>query len=228
MEGIGAIYADGRQRLADLVASASSDEHTTSVPGCPEWAVRDVLAHVTGVCADVLTGKMEGVATEPWTAAQVAARKQTSVDDILSEWSEVAPPVEAMAEQFPGRMDEQWVLDLTTHEHDIRGALSRPGGRDAAGLLVGLDFAVTMGLATSVQGRGLPAVRVKAGDREWVVGDGGPVAALEATPFEVLRALTGRRSAAQVRAMTWDGDVELVLPAFEFGPFTFPNTDVVE
>src|SRR5262249_34453842 len=94
VEGIGPIYADGRLRLADLVAAASSDEHMASVPGCPEWAVRDVVAHVTGVCADVIAGNVDGVATEPWTAAQVAARRQQSVDDILTEWSEVAPQVE--------------------------------------------------------------------------------------------------------------------------------------
>ncbi|MBV8981529.1 MAG: maleylpyruvate isomerase family mycothiol-dependent enzyme [Acidimicrobiia bacterium] len=228
MEGIGPIYADGRQRLADLVGAASTDEHLASVPGCPEWAVRDVVAHVTGVCADVLAGNMQGVATEPWTAAQVEARRQKSVDDILAEWSEAAPPVEAIAEHFPGRTDEQWVLDLTTHEHDIRGALARPGGRDAAGVLVGLDFAVTMGLAASLEARRLPAVRVKAADREWTVGDGEPAASLEGTPFELFRALTGRRSAAQVRALAWEGDADLVVPAFEFGPFTFAAADVVE
>ncbi|MBV8387032.1 MAG: maleylpyruvate isomerase family mycothiol-dependent enzyme [Acidimicrobiia bacterium] len=228
MEGIGPIYADGRQRLSDLVSSASADQHLASVPGCPEWAVRDVLAHVTGVCADVIAGNVEGVATEPWTAAQVAARKQTPVEDILTEWSEVAPQVEAVAEMFPNRTDEQWVLDLTTHEHDIRGALAQPGGRDAAGVLVGLDFAVTMGLANSFQARGLPGLRVKAADREFVVGDGAPVASLEGTPFELFRAMTGRRSAAQVRSLAWEGDPELFIPAFEFGPFTFPAEDVIE
>jgi uncharacterized protein (TIGR03083 family) len=228
MEGIGPIYADGRQRLTDLLGSASDAEHMASVPGCPEWEVRDVLAHVTGVCADVIAGKVEGVATEPWTAAQVASRKQTPVEAILTEWSEVAPQVEAIAEHFPARVDEQWVLDLTTHEHDIRGALSQPGGRDTAGVLVGVDFATTMGLAGSLQSRRLPALRVKAGDREFVVGDGDPVASLEGTPFELLRAMTGRRSATQVRALAWEGDAELFIPAFEFGPFTFPSEDVVE
>ena len=85
-----------------------------------------------------------------------------------------------------------------------------------------------MGLAPSLAARQLPALRVKAGDREFVVGDGDPVASLEGTPFELFRAMTGRRSAAQVRALGWEGDVELFVPAFEFGPFTFPAADVVE
>ena len=228
MSEIGSIYAEGRARLTDLVASAEPDQHTLRVPGCPEWVVRDVIAHVTGVCADVLSGNVAGVATEAWTAAQVAERKDRTVAEILAEWSEIAPQVETMAAHFPGRMGEQWVLDLTTHEHDVRGALGRPGARDAAGVAIGVDFATTMGLAASTAERGLPALRVKAGDHEWVVGDGEPAAELEGSPFDLFRAMTGRRSAAQIRRLNWTGDPDAFLPAFQFGPFVTPTADVVE
>ena len=228
MEESGAVYAEGRARLTELVMAEDPKGATAPVPGCPQWNVRDVIAHVTGVCADVLAGNIEGVATEPWTAAQVARRKDTPLAEILAEWSEVAPQVEAIAPGFPARVDEQWILDLTTHEHDIRGALSCPGGRDSSGVLVGVDFAATMGMAASLSGRGLPALRVKAGDREWVVGDGEPAASVEAPPFELFRAMTGRRSANQIRALGWDGEVEQFIPAFEFGPFTLPERDLAE
>src|SRR5436305_6232427 len=134
MADIGSIYAEGRARLTDLLASADPQQHAARVPGCPQWAVRDVIAHVTGVCADVLAGNIAGVGTEEWTAAQVAERKDRSLPEILAEWSEVAPQVEAMAQHFPDRTAEQWELDLTTHEQDIRGALGRPGARGAAGV----------------------------------------------------------------------------------------------
>jgi uncharacterized protein (TIGR03083 family) len=228
MENIGSVYAEGRVRLTDLVTSKDPEGRTAPVPGCPEWAVRDVIAHVAGVCADVLAGNIEGVATEPWTAAQVAKRKDTPLPEILAEWSESAPQVEAMAPHFPARVDEQWVLDLTTHEQDIRGALDASGARDAAGVLVGVDFAATMGLAASIEGRGLPALRVIAGDKDWVLGDGEPAARVEGTTFELFRAMTGRRSAAQIRRLQWEGDVDTFLPAFEFGPFTLPPNDLVE
>ena len=228
MEGIGSIYAEGRTRLSDLVRSTDPEGRTAPVPGCPQWAVHDVIAHVTGVCADVLAGNIDGVATDPWTAAQVAKRKDTPLSEILEEWSELAPQVEAMAEHFPNRVDEQWVLDLTTHEQDVRGALGAPGARDAAGVMVGVDFAATMGLAASIEARGLPALRLKAGDREFVVGKGEPAGSLEASPFDLFRAMTGRRSENQVRRLQWEGDVDAFVPAFEFGPFTFPTTDLVE
>jgi len=228
VDGIGAIYAEGRTRLTGLVSAADPEGRTAPVPGCPQWAVRDVMAHVTGVCADVLAGKIEGVATEPWTARQVAERQDKPLAEILDEWAGVAPQVEAIAEHFPARTDEQWVLDLTTHEHDIRGALGAPGGREARGVLVGLDFAVTMGLAASLSARQLPAVRVRASDRDWIAGDGEPAATVQGSAFELFRALTGRRSADQVRGLDWDGDLEVFLPAFEFGPFTFPANDLIE
>jgi len=224
----GSIYAEGRIRLTELVTAEDPEGATAPVPGCPQWAVHDVIAHVTGVCADVIAGNIEGVATEPWTAAQVAKRKDTPLADILAEWSEVSPQVEAMAPHFPARVDEQWILDLTTHEHDIRGALSSPGGRDSAGVLVGLDFAATMGMAGSLEGRRLPALRVSTGNNEWVVGTGEPAASVEGSAFDLLRAMTGRRSANQIRALGWDGDVDLFIPAFEFGPFILPENDLVE
>src|SRR4051794_7840415 len=60
MEKSGSIYAEGRARLTDLLTDADPDGRTTPVPGCPHWAVKDVVAHVTGVCADVLAGNLDG------------------------------------------------------------------------------------------------------------------------------------------------------------------------
>jgi len=94
--------------------------------------------------------------------------------------------------------------------------------------MVAVDFAATAGLAQSIKGRGLPALRVQAGDRDWVIGEGEPAAAVAGTPFELLRAITGRRSETQIRKLRWDGDVDTFVPAFEFGPFTFSPTDLTE
>jgi hypothetical protein len=92
-----------------------------------------------------------------------------------------------------------------------------------------LDFAVTMGLSASVGEHGLPPLLVKAGEGgEWIVGEGEPAARLEGAPFDLFRALTGRRSAAQIRALRWTGDPDTYLPAFTFGPFTVPPVDVVD
>ena len=51
---------------------------------------------------------------------------------------------------------------------------------------------------------------------------------LEATPFELLHALTGRRSRAQIRSLGWSIDPEPYLDTFTFGPFTPSPTDIEE
>src|SRR5207302_9159669 len=104
----------------------------------------------------------------------------------------------------------------------------RPGERVPDGVRLGDDSAVTMGPDASIEGRGLPALRWVAGREAWVVGEGEPAASVEGSPFDVFRAMTGRRSANQIRALDWDGDADLFVPAFGYGPFTLPETDLVE
>src|SRR5207237_333106 len=123
---------------------------------------------------DVLAGNVAGVASEPWTEAQVRARRGRPMTEVVEEWSQAAPQVEALAPSFPGRMGEQWVADLVTHEHDIRTALGRPGARDSEGLAVGLGFLVEMGMQSRFSELALPALDVRAGDRSWPVGGGRP------------------------------------------------------
>ena len=249
MGDIGQVYAEGRQRITELVSGVSPERLDTRVPACPEWTVRDIVAHLAGVCTDVLEARIDGVATDPWTAAQVEARRGRSVDELLDEWSTAAPQVEAIAGHFPGRMGTQWVLDLTSHEHDIRHALGTPGAQDSAGVAMALEFAVG-GLAASVAARGPAPLEVKAVDRgvSWVVGGEGetdlgalvmgaeppiggdrvPEATVAAPAFDLFRALTGRRSRDQVRQFAWTGDADAYLPAFEFGPFKPAAADIEE
>ena len=85
-----------------------------------------------------------------------------------------------------------------------------------------------MGLAASVATRSMAPLRVRSGNNEWVTGEGEPGATLEAPLFELFRALSGRRSADQIRGYDWSGDREPYIPAFEYGPFTVSPTDVEE
>jgi len=54
------------------------------------------------------------------------------------------------------------------------------------------------------------------------------VATVTMSAFEALRALSGRRSEAQLWAYDWDADPTLWLPSFTYGPFTLPQDDIVE
>ena len=258
MTDAAALYAQARARVTKLLSDVSEEDAKTPVATCPNWNVHDVVAHLAGVCADVLSGNIAGVASDPWTAAQVDARRERTLAEIVAEWNEVAPQVEAFANNFPGRVSQQFLTDGITHEHDIRLALGRPGERDCEAVRVGADFMV-MGFGAALRAYGLGPLEVSAGDQSWVVGGGErvaddaavaeavdaalsatllegelptsadpPVATLEASPFELMRAFTGRRSTAQIAAMSWSVDPSPFLPALQFGPFTTSPVDIDE
>ena len=216
----------GRARVTALLADLPEGAGHLAVPACPEWEVHDVLAHVSGVCVDILEGRIEGAGTDPWVAVQVEARRGVPVARLLDEWNEAAPQVEAIAAGF-GPAGAQWVFDFATHEQDLRGALGVPGGRDADSWSISLEF-VMPAFHGRVAQLGLPALRVVCDDREWESPHGPSVETLRADRFELGRALTGRRSADQVRAFDWSADPEPYLAAFTFGPFTQRADALVE
>ncbi|HZQ29208.1 MAG TPA: maleylpyruvate isomerase family mycothiol-dependent enzyme [Acidimicrobiales bacterium] len=198
MGNIGGLYADGRRRITELVRDLNEDQAATTVPTCPAWSVHDVVAHVAGVCADILAGNIGGVGTDPWTDAQVQARKGVPVGELVEEWAETGPQIEAMADLFPGRSGTQLVFDLTTHEHDIRTALARPGARDSAAIAASDEFLMAVGLGPSVTVRGLAPIEVRTELRSWVAGTGDAAAAAPAGSDETALRAAGDDLAANV------------------------------
>lgn len=259
MTELGDVYKAARGRITELVRGRSEDELQRVVPACPEWTVHDTVAHVTGVTADILSGNIEGVATDPWTKAQVDARRGTPTEAVLDEWAEKGPQVDPIVPFFPGRVGSQLILDTTTHEHDLRHALGAPGAKDSEGVTIAVRMIVEVGMTAGAVKRGLPPLEVVAGDQRWVLGTGEPAAdgdleaavleeagrvlqggdpdwrddvspagSLKIEPFELMRAMTGRRSIAQIKAYDWTVDPTPYLPLFGFGPFTIRAADLVE
>ena len=214
---LGAAYDEVRGRIVQLVAGLDRGRQTAPVPACPDWSVRDLIAHLTGVCTDILSGNLEGSATDRWTAAQVKVRRDRDLAEILAQWDEAGSQIAAMLDDFPGWYGHQLIADITVHEHDIRGAIDRPGARDADEISIALDFAVQVIFHSALAAYGLGPLEVGLGDRRWVVGGGDsptgdreawravaeskepepaagpPVGRVAADPFEFFRAVTGRR-----------------------------------
>ena len=221
----GELYAGTRARVTALVKELSEDELALPVPGCPAWHVRDVVAHVAANTAYATTGDIEGVATDPWTARQVEERKGRSLDELLGEWEQFGPTFENMLDSA-GILGDMAVIDLATHEQDIRGAVGRPGATDTPAFDFGLQRYVWT-FDQRVRANGLPAVKLVAGDHEWTMGEGEPAVTVETTPLDLFRALCGRRSEAQVRSYAKEGDVTPYLPIVSnFGPLS--ATDVTD
>ena len=203
MGELGDAYHGVRLRVTSLVTAAGDAGVTRAAPATPGWTVHDLVAHLTGVTADIVNGNLAGVASDAWTAAQVDARRARDVDELLAEWDTHATTVEGMVDQF-GRAGRQLVADAATHEHDIRGALGRPGARDSDAVCIGFDFVGTW-LGDALDAAGSGALRVEHEDGTTSFGAHDPTVTLRTTRFEFLRATTGRRCPAQVAAYDWDG-----------------------
>lgn len=199
-------YRGVRMRVSEIVAAADPAALDRRAPATPEWRVRDLLAHMVGVGADALAGRLDGVATEPWTAAQVDARRGHDVATMLDEWSDTGARFETMLADVPFEISGQALFDAVTHEHDIRNALDAPGGRDSDALRLAWRWMV------GARGRGgAPALRYITEDSDDVSGTGEVQATIEAPRFELVRAVTGRRTAAEIAAYRWDPEVRLDL-----------------
>lgn len=215
----GAQYAEAysalRERVIALVARATPEQLETRAPATPEWRLRDIVSHIVGVPADVLAGRMDGVTTDAWTQAQVDARADLTVPEILDEWRAIGPEIDTVLPSF-GVAAGQFLVDATTHEHDLRGALGDDGARD--GNAVDLSFrwlGRRTGEMRAAAGAGGCRVVTEAGDVTF--GTGEPTATASTTRFEYLRASTGRRSLSQIEAWGWTGDARpelVVMPIF--------------
>ena len=150
-----AVHAELRTRVVGLVRSVEPSALDRIAPATPEWRVRDVVAHMVGVSDDVVNGRLDGITSEAWTAAQVERRRAVPFEELLADWDEYGPQFEAMLSDAPELLAGQAVFDAFTHEHDICNAISRPGARDSDAL-------------------------------------------------ELLRAMTGRRTAEEITRFEWD------------------------
>ena len=217
MDLVGA-YRDGRERVLELAEGIDDRDAARVVPACPQWTVKDVYAHMAGVPADILAGRLEGVATDPWTARQVAERADRSLKEVCAELAELGPALDEVLVAFGDAIDRRLFVDQWSHEQDVRGALGRPGARDVP--IVGWAAAAMIsGHATGWSERGLPPVRVVGSSGEWLLGEGDPTLTLTTTDFELARVLVGRRSRDEFLRMGWDGDASAVVDHLHAFPF---------
>jgi Mycothiol maleylpyruvate isomerase N-terminal domain. len=131
-----AAYRALRERVGELVRNSGTGELLAIAPATPEWRVHDVVAHMVGLTTDVLAGRMEGITTDAWTAAQVDPRRDLPTEALIDEWAANAEVFEPMIPSF-GPLAGQALTDASTHEHDIRHALDRPGARDSDAVHIG-------------------------------------------------------------------------------------------
>ena len=199
-------YVALRARVIDLLRSTPESSGNIVVPCTPEWTIRQLAAHLVGVPEDVLAGRMEGVATDAWTHAQVERYGDLPLTELADLFESSAPKIDAIIHNFPQPIISQFVMDAVTHEQDMRSALGVPGGRDSKAIEVGVGFFLNLFEANDP-----PLFEALLNTR--------------VSQWDVLRSVTGRRTVEQMNALGLDGEaIALQIAGL---PFTLP-TEAVE
>jgi hypothetical protein len=208
---IAELYLEAQRSFVAICGELTDDEWRSAVPCTPEWSVWDVLSHVAGVTDDIVHARVEGAATDPWTALQVERWRGTPRTELIEQWNEqierAADMVQAVGEGRPP-------LDCHNHEHDVRQALGRPGNResDIVRFTVERFGDVSVGRPVAVEfSDGGSMLLDRSGDRISLRG---------ISRFEFMRSRLGRRSRSQVAAYGWSEppSEELLDEWFAFGP----------
>lgn len=77
-----------------------------------------MVAHLVGVAADSTAGRVAGAPGPEWTAPQVSSRRGRGLEEVLAEWDEVGPRLEAaLADR---QLSSPLAHDLLTHEADLQ------------------------------------------------------------------------------------------------------------
>jgi uncharacterized protein (TIGR03083 family) len=186
-------YVGVRSRLVELLRELPAGEAGTVVPGCPDWNVAELVSHVVGVVDDILESRMEGVTTDPWTQAQVERLRGLTLAELADRFEAGGRRFDPVLPMVPSPVNSQLVMDAVTHEHDLREAVGRPGAQDSLAVKVALGWLLDL------------ADRRAPGFADTLLASG-------AGDYDLLRSLTGRRTAAQMAAagLPAEGIVELL------------------
>ena len=199
-ERCAAAYRGVRERVTGIVTALDPGRDTAPVPATPRWSVHDLVAHLVGVARDAVDGRLDGVATDAWTDAQVQRRKAASRAELLAEWDDYGPRFEQRLTALPEAAGGQAVFDAAMHEHDLRHAVDLPGARTSDAVAVGFDWLCGLRART-----GAPTLRFATEAGEHTAGPAVPVATIVASRFEILRTSTGRRTQAEIEAYDGEG-----------------------
>ena len=200
-------YVELRARVVALLRETPEQSAIDQVPHCPTWTVNELASHLLGVPDDVVHGRMEGVASDAWTQAQIVRHQAKSLRQIADELAALAVQFDPLLPHVPAMSRSQMVMDAVTHEHDLRHAVGAPGERDSMAVRAGLAWLMSWCTRTN------PATA-------------SAIAAVGASDFDVLRSLTGRRSAAQMVALGLPADAMIQLQAGS--PFRAPIAPINE
>lgn len=220
-----AAYRAAQERVWALVADLPD---ALAVPATPRWGVRDLLAHLVGVAADVGAVDVDLYALPEGNAAHVARRAGRSRELLRAEWDDALPGfLDVVAAPSAHGLDGVFgvlpVIDILAHEHDLREATGMAELADPTiWELVGPRRRDALDIQIEVLGLPPLEVHTPEGDH-WSLGGGPPTGSVTVLRYELWRSLEGRRTRDHVRAFAWDTDPEPYLSVWPALTFHWPE-----
>jgi Mycothiol maleylpyruvate isomerase N-terminal domain len=78
-------YREVLERIGEIVDADGCEQE---VPACPGWRVREVLAHLAGLCEDWVDQRLDGYGSDSWTAEQISRHAGRPCLDLQQSWSD--------------------------------------------------------------------------------------------------------------------------------------------
>ncbi|MGI3783413.1 MAG: maleylpyruvate isomerase N-terminal domain-containing protein [Janthinobacterium lividum] len=119
------VYRRSAAEFVEVVRGLPAGQVGATVPACPAWTVHDLLAHQAGSSADLVSGNVDGVTTDPWSARQVDDRRARTTDELVAEWEANVDAVAALCDSTPGP-NPAW--DVAVHLADLLEGVGLPPG----------------------------------------------------------------------------------------------------
>ena len=194
-------YHVTRRRVTELIGDLDAGDYARRVPACPEWDVHDLVAHMSGIPDELTNGNYPSGDTQAWLDAIVDSRKDASVGELLARWEATDGKVDELIDGGASLM----LADVVSHEHDLRGAVDRPGARGAAEVRAVVQIELDL---LGIKEAGLAPLVIDSGEVQWASHVAKPGCTLHVDPWEAIRLLMSRRTADEFRAVPATGDVE--------------------
>ena len=232
MADVADLYEELRNEISELVAGLDPHALQKAVPATPGWTIKDVVTHLAADATCAVGGDFPNEFFQAFgesaavakvnslTERQLREREGHSLEELLQEWKTSSTELIALmrgerawAEGTMPFADRILLTDIAVHQQDIFGALGIVRGRDSAPIRMALS-AYVVGMGWRLAAAELPPLRFETEDKSYTAGDGEPGATVRASRFELFRAMSGRRSPAQIAAYDWDGEAEPYIPYF--------------
>ena len=168
--------------------------------------MQQLLSHLTGIAEDWTTGRFDGYASAAWTDEQVARHAGRPWDELRAAWLAALGSLPSVDPHPQLGAPWRWLFgDALCHEADLREAADDVTRPPDEVVLVGLRQMAARWRQTLAQ-RDDRLVLDAIGVRTWDLGrDGGPAARVAADPYELWRAVSGRRSIDEIDRYDWSG-----------------------